>query len=408
MRMLALEVRRDHPLRRPLRAVDRRARRAQGAGGQARLVLLRERASRRTSGAAEWDVSPGRPHPVGLPRLGARRCACRRSSAPIPEPFTTDSRASGARCGSSARTSSRQPARDGTDALERVGVPDVGLVARRARHRGGDAAGGGALAAGAHRARRVRRWRTGPETSGVFARFTDDGTTLELLDERRPRRAPRPRAATASGSCCALQPRADELRLGRDRARPAGPRGRRAGARRGASCATRSPWRRPATGGEAPAGGPMSLIPVYRSRPSALHTARAGAGAALCGAFALAGALYLHPLILSAALGGDRARRACSPGWAARSAARCGFALPFALLIAVVNPLVYPEGDTLLFRGGEMLGRALRHHARGHRRGPVQRAPRDRDRRRRSGCCRPPSIPTSCCGCCGASRTARR
>src|SRR5688500_19171542 len=46
----------------------------------------------------------------------------------------------------------------------------------------------------------------------------------------------------------------------------------------------------------------MSLIPVYRSRPSALHAARAGAGAALCGALALTGALFLHPLILSAAL----------------------------------------------------------------------------------------------------------
>ena len=35
----------------------------------------------------------------------------------------------------------------------------------------------------------------------------------------------------------------------------------------------------------------MSLIPVYRSRPSALHTARAGVGAAFCGALALTGAL---------------------------------------------------------------------------------------------------------------------
>ena len=66
----------------------------------------------------------------------------------------------------------------------------------------------------------------------------------------------------------------------------------------------------------------MSLVPVYRSRPSALHAARAGAGAALCGALALTGALYLHPLILSAALGGDRPRRRRSPGWAGRSAAR--------------------------------------------------------------------------------------
>jgi energy-coupling factor transport system permease protein len=35
------------------------------------------------------------------------------------------------------------------------------------------------------------------------------------------------------------------------------------------------------------------------------------------------------------------------------------FALPFALLIAIINPLVYAEGDTLLFRGGEILGRRV-------------------------------------------------
>ena len=35
------------------------------------------------------------------------------------------------------------------------------------------------------------------------------------------------------------------------------------------------------------------------------------------------------------------------------------FALPFALLITLINPLVYPEGDTLLFRGGEVLGRRI-------------------------------------------------
>ena len=46
----------------------------------------------------------------------------------------------------------------------------------------------------------------------------------------------------------------------------------------------------------------MSLIPVYRSRPSALHSARAGAGAAYCAALALTGALFLHPLVLAAAL----------------------------------------------------------------------------------------------------------
>jgi energy-coupling factor transport system permease protein len=102
----------------------------------------------------------------------------------------------------------------------------------------------------------------------------------------------------------------------------------------------------------------MSLIPVYRSRPSALHAARAGAGASLCGALALTGALFLHPLILSAALAAIVL--AGSVAGVGREIARSlRFALPFALLIAVINPLVYPEGDTLLIRGGEFLGRNI-------------------------------------------------
>jgi energy-coupling factor transport system permease protein len=102
----------------------------------------------------------------------------------------------------------------------------------------------------------------------------------------------------------------------------------------------------------------MSLIPVYRSRPSALHAARAGAGAALCGALALTGALYLHPLILSAALAAILLAGAVA-GVGREIARSLRFALPFAVLIAVINPLVYPEGDTLLFRGGEFLGRQI-------------------------------------------------
>ena len=102
----------------------------------------------------------------------------------------------------------------------------------------------------------------------------------------------------------------------------------------------------------------MSLIPVYRSRPSALHAARAGAGAGLCGALALTGALYLHPLILSAALA-SIVLAGVLAGVGREIARSLRFALPFALLIAVINPLVYPEGDTLLIRGGEFLGRNI-------------------------------------------------
>lgn len=102
----------------------------------------------------------------------------------------------------------------------------------------------------------------------------------------------------------------------------------------------------------------MSLIPVYRSRPSALHAARPGAGTALCGALALTGALYLHPLVLGAALAAVVLAGVLA-GVGREIGRSLRFALPFAVLIAVINPLVYPEGDTLLFRGGEFLGRQI-------------------------------------------------
>ena len=102
----------------------------------------------------------------------------------------------------------------------------------------------------------------------------------------------------------------------------------------------------------------MSLIPVYRDRPSALHASRAGAGAALCVALALTGALYLHPLILSAALAAIVLAGVVA-GVGREIGRSLRFALPFALLIALINPLVYPEGDTLLVRGGEVLGRQI-------------------------------------------------
>jgi energy-coupling factor transport system permease protein len=102
----------------------------------------------------------------------------------------------------------------------------------------------------------------------------------------------------------------------------------------------------------------VSLIPVYRPRPSALHAARPGAGTALCGALALTGALYLHPLVLGAALAAVVLAGVLA-GVGREIGRSLRFAVPFAVLIAVINPLVYPEGDTLLFRGGEFLGREI-------------------------------------------------
>jgi energy-coupling factor transport system permease protein len=100
----------------------------------------------------------------------------------------------------------------------------------------------------------------------------------------------------------------------------------------------------------------MRLVPAYRPRHSALHTAQAGAGAAFCGALALAGALYEHPVVLAGALSAIVLAGATAA--VGREVARSlWLALPLAALVTLINPIVYPEGDTLLVRGGEFLGR---------------------------------------------------
>jgi energy-coupling factor transport system permease protein len=101
----------------------------------------------------------------------------------------------------------------------------------------------------------------------------------------------------------------------------------------------------------------MSLVPAYRDRPSALHAARAGTAAAFCCAFALAGSLYRHPLVLAGALGGVVAAGVAA-GVGREMVRSLRLALPFALLLAIVNAVVYQEGATLLVRGGEFLGRS--------------------------------------------------
>ena len=100
----------------------------------------------------------------------------------------------------------------------------------------------------------------------------------------------------------------------------------------------------------------MSFIPVYRRRASALHAARASASLSFCLALAAAVVLYEHPLVLvSALVAVVAAGAAAGVGGELLRAARLG--LPFALIIAAINPLVSQQGETLLVRGWEMLGR---------------------------------------------------
>jgi energy-coupling factor transport system permease protein len=102
----------------------------------------------------------------------------------------------------------------------------------------------------------------------------------------------------------------------------------------------------------------MRLVPVYRPQPSALHAARAGVAASYCAAIGLCVVLFENPIILSGALAASLAA-----GLLARvgpeMAAAARLSLPLVLLIALVNPLVYREGATVLLRGGEILGRRL-------------------------------------------------
>jgi energy-coupling factor transport system permease protein len=100
----------------------------------------------------------------------------------------------------------------------------------------------------------------------------------------------------------------------------------------------------------------MTLIPSYRSRPSALHAARASVGAGFCCAFALVGALYRNPLILSGAIAGILLAGAAA-GVGREVGRSLRLAVPFALLVALVNALVYQQGETLLLRGDTFLGR---------------------------------------------------
>jgi energy-coupling factor transport system permease protein len=97
------------------------------------------------------------------------------------------------------------------------------------------------------------------------------------------------------------------------------------------------------------------LTQGYRRRPTPLHGARAGAAAAFCMAFALVPAIYQHPpTLLAAGAGVMVAARLAGVSADVRRAALIG--LPIAIVIALVNPLVSQNGDTVILRLGELLG----------------------------------------------------
>jgi energy-coupling factor transport system permease protein len=92
---------------------------------------------------------------------------------------------------------------------------------------------------------------------------------------------------------------------------------------------------------------------TYRRRSSPLHAARAVAGSLWCLALATAALALEHPVLLVALLAAVLAAAAWArvAGPVLRIAA---WGVPFALVIAVVNPLVQRDGVTVLLRLGEV------------------------------------------------------
>ena len=259
-----------------------------------------------------------RPRAVGLPRLGggdARAGDRGRVPRAVPERGEGERRPVRVEC-EDAESGACRDAKDALDAracrcpASSLGAPGTEHVTRlvvarwpRARIvRGGRRSRRGRRRAACSRASRRRPLARAARRDGEVARTVRAGDGTALV--------------------AALRPRDDELVWLVTALDEQGGRGRRAGARED-RCATPSPSPSRAYGGGLPLG-PMSLIPVYRSRPSALHAARAGVGAAFCCAFALVGALYPHPLIL-AARWRRSSPRAWRRGWGGRSAARCGW-----------------------------------------------------------------------------------
>jgi energy-coupling factor transport system permease protein len=98
------------------------------------------------------------------------------------------------------------------------------------------------------------------------------------------------------------------------------------------------------------------LVPTYKRLPSTLHSARAGVASLYCVAFSLAAALFPHPLVL-AAVACAVVAAGVSAGVGRELVARSlKLALPFALLVVVINGLVSQRGATVVFRGGTILG----------------------------------------------------
>jgi len=92
---------------------------------------------------------------------------------------------------------------------------------------------------------------------------------------------------------------------------------------------------------------------TYRRRPSPLHAARAAVGGVYCLALGTVALSTEHPLVLAAALAAVVGSSLLA-GLGRELARSARFAIPFALVVALINPLVTREGLTVIARGPDL------------------------------------------------------
>jgi energy-coupling factor transport system permease protein len=97
----------------------------------------------------------------------------------------------------------------------------------------------------------------------------------------------------------------------------------------------------------------VSRRAVPRSRRSPLHAARAGAAGAWCLALGAVPLVSEHPAVLAAVLAVEVAA-ACAAGLARELLRTARWAVPFAIVVMLINALVAREGLTVIFRGPDL------------------------------------------------------
>jgi len=98
------------------------------------------------------------------------------------------------------------------------------------------------------------------------------------------------------------------------------------------------------------------LVPTYTRLPSTLHSARAGVASLYCVALAFVAALFPHPLVLAAVAFAVIAAGVYAGVGRELVTRSLRLALPFAVLVVVINGLVSQRGATVVFRFGTVLG----------------------------------------------------